>query len=270
MPEGDTVFLAATRLRTALAGRPLIRSDFRVPRWATVDLAGRRVTAVVSRGKHLLFRFDAGLTLHTHYRMQGSWHLYRRGERWRGPGFQARVVLENDAFVAVGFRLPVVDVIETAREADVVGHLGPDPLGDDWDAGEALRRLVADPARPIGDVVFDQRVIAGPGNVYRCEVCFLRGVHPDTPVGAVAEPARVVDLVKRLLDANRATGSQITTGDARPGRERWVYGRAGEPCRRCGAPIRRREAGPDRLDRVTYWCATCQPVAGLPIATQPR
>jgi endonuclease-8 len=259
VPEGDTVFLAGRRLHAALAGNVLRRTDFRVPRLATVDLAGRRVREVASHGKHLLFRVDGGVTLHTHYRMEGSWHLYRPGERWRGAGWQVRAVLETEAWVAVGFRLAVLELVPSAHEAEIVGRLGPDPLSPAWDAGEALRRLLADPERAIGDVLLDQRVIAGPGNVYRCEVCFLRGLDPWTPVGRVREPAALIALVKRLFDANRDLGSQITTGDPRPGHTHWVYGRAGQPCRRCATPIRRRDAtpGPDG-ERTTYWCPRCQ------------
>src|SRR5207249_11923439 len=135
--------------------------------------------------------------------------------------------------------LGVVELLPTTREDDVIGHLGPDPLGGDWNAEEAIRRLAADPARAIGDALLDQRVMAGPGNIYRCEACFLRGLHPNMPVGSVQDLSAVVDLMKRLMEANRATGRQITTGDARRGRDRWVYGRAGRRCRRCGTAIRR-------------------------------
>jgi endonuclease-8 len=263
MPEGDTVHLAATRMHAALAGRELVRTDFRVPRYATLDLSGRRVEEVVSRGKHMLLRIAGGVTIHTHYRMDGAWHLYRHGERWRGLGVHVRAVLENSAWQAVGFRLPVLDVLPTEREAEVIGHLGPDPLAPDWDADEALRRLLADPQRPLSEALLDQRVIAGIGNVYRCEICFLRGVDPWTPVGAVRDPAAMVGLVKRLFEANRKIGSQITTGDLRPGQERYVYARGGAPCRRCRSPISRKAAaeGPDG-ERVTYWCPHCQPRFG--------
>jgi endonuclease-8 len=260
MPEGDTVHLAAARMRAALAGRKLTRTDFRVPRYATLDLSGRRVDDVIARGKHMLIRLDHGVTIHTHYRMDGAWHLYRHGERWQGPAWQVRAVLENANWTAVGFRLPVLDVLRTADEAEVVGHLGPDPLGPDWDPDEALRRLLADPERSISDALLDQRVMAGPGNVWRCEICFLRGVDPWMPVGSLRDPAALVSLTKRLFEANRTAGSQITTGDLRPGYERWVYGRAGAPCRRCRTPIQRKVAAPDiEGDRVTYWCPRCQP-----------
>jgi endonuclease-8 len=267
MPEGDTVHLAAARLDRALAGQPLLATDFRLPRLATADLAGPVVRAVAARGKHLFVRTDAGLTVHSHLRLQGAWHLYRPGQAWAPPGHDVRVVLRTRPWVAVGYRLPVCELLETRREAEVVAHLGPDPLGDDWDPDEAVRRLRGQPGRPIGTALLDQGAIAGPGNVYKCEVCFLGGVNPWTPVGQVPDLPGLVDLLARLMAANRATGSQITTGDRRPGRTSWVANRTGQPCRRCGTPIRRgAQAGNDRAgddsQRPTWWCPTCQPAAG--------
>ena len=258
MPEGDTVHLAARRLHRAFAGTVLVKSHFRVPRYATSDLGGRRVVEVVARGKHVLFRLEGNTTLHTHYRMEGSWHLYRHGERWRGPDFQVRAVLTNDGWVAVGFRLPVIDLLDTDREDEVVGHLGPDPLGPDWDAQVAAVNLAREADREIGDALLDQRLIAGPGNVYKSEVLFLAGTHPRERVADV-DVDRIVGLVERLMQANRSTGSQITTGVARPGQEHWVYGRLRQPCRRCGTPIERGQQHAPGGERVTYWCPTCQP-----------
>ena len=263
MPEGDTVFLAATRLDRALGGRVLTRTDFRVPRYSTVDLSGRSMHEVASRGKHLLFRIGDDVTLHTHFQMDGTWHIYPRGEGWRQPGHEARVVLETEPYVAVGFRLPVVEVLDRSEEERVVGHLGPDLLGPDWDPDEATRRLSADPTRPIGDALLDQTVMAGLGNVYRSEICFLLGLDPMTPVGQVPDPARVVDRSRATIYANRATGNQITTGDTRPGRTHWVYGRGGEPCRRCGTRIERTHEGSAGLERVVYRCPRCQPAARI-------
>ena len=258
MPEGDTVYLAATRLHRALAGLELLQTDFRVPRYATVDLSGRAVSGVTSRGKHMLFRLSEDVTIHTHFKMEGAWDLYRTGERWRNPSSQARLVLRTSPWVAVGFRLPVIEVLPTDREDDAVGHLGPDPLRS-WDADEALRRLRTAGARPVGEALLDQALIAGLGNVYKSEICFLRGLHPDIPVDAVEDLEAVVSLAERLLDANRSTGRQITTGDSRRGRTSWVYGRAGEACRRCGTPIQKKLQPSYGMDRVTYWCPSCQP-----------
>ena len=259
MPEGDTVYLAATRLQGALAGHVLTKTDFRVPQYATLDLSGSKVLEVVPRGKHLLFRIQGGVTLHTHYKMEGSWHLYRHGEKWRGPAFQVRAVLETEDFVAVGFQLAVVEVLDTASEAEVVGHLGPDPLGADWDVDRVVTAMRERADDAIGTVLLDQRVLAGPGNVYKCEICFLAGLHPWTKVAEVQDLRQVAKLAERLMKANRTTGNQITTGDLRPGRQRWVYGRSGKGCFRCGTQILKADQEGYGGDRVTYWCPTCQP-----------
>lgn len=250
------MYLAATRLNAALAGQTLVKTDFRVPRFATVDLSGRRICEVAARGKHLLFRIQDGVTLHTHFMMDGVWQLYRPGARWRAPAFRARAVLETPPWVAVGFRLAVTELIPTPGEHEVVGHLGPDLLGPDWDPLEAVRRLQERGDWPLGEALLDQTVMAGIGNVYKCEVCWLRGLDPWLRVAEVGDLKGVVGLAKRLIEANRTTGSQVTTGDLRRGRGQWVYARAGRPCRRCGTPIRRHQEGGER---VTYWCPHCQP-----------
>lgn len=260
MPEGDTVFLAGTRLRRALAGQVLTRTEFRVPRYATTDLSGRRLEEIVIRGKHLLFRIEGGLSLHTHFKMEGSWHLYRPREPWRGPSHQVRVILGTEPWTAVGFRLPVIDLVQTADEDDLVGHLGPDPLSNSWDEEEALRRIQAHPDVTIANALLDQTLMAGLGNVYKSEVCFLRGVHPETLIRDLEDLPALIKLGARMLRANRTTGNQVTTGIDRPGRRQWVYGRGDEPCRRCGTPIRRSGGGIGE-ERVTYWCPRCQPAA---------
>lgn len=258
MPEGDTVFRAARRLHAALAGKVLTRSDFRVPAFATLDLVGRTVDEVVPRGKHLLHRIG-DLTVHSHLKMEGRWDVYAPGERWRRPAHQARVVLDAEDVSTVGFTLGVLEVVPRDQESEVVGHLGPDLLGPDWDADRALANLTADPERPIGLALLDQRVLAGLGNVYRNELCFLRGVLPTRPVGQVADPARVIALSHRLITMNRDRSNRVTTGVDRPGRRFWVYGRAGKPCLRCGTPVRRGELGDSELTlRDTYWCPRCQ------------
>ena len=259
VPEGDTVFLAASRLNAAIGGKRLLRTDFRVPAFATSDLSGHVLTEVVSRGKHLLFRTEGEITLHTHFKMDGRWDLYRPGEPWAGPTHHVRVVLTTESHVAVGSRLGVTELIPTAREHEVVGHLGPDVLGPDWDPDEVLTRFLDQPERAIGEALVDQRVMAGPGNVYRNEVCFLRGLDPRTPVRAVPDLPRLIDLMKRLMEANRWTGNQITTGDTRRGRRHWVYGRAGQPCGRCGTLLRAEPGEPSTAERSTFWCPRCQP-----------
>ena len=260
MPEGDTVWLAGRRLHDALAGHRLVGTDFRVPQLATTDLTGRVVCEVVSRGKHLLTRIDDDLTLHTHFRMDGTWHLYRPGDRWRGgPDWQVRVVLSTDQWQAVGYRLPVVDLIARGDEHRVVGHLGPDILGSDWDLDEALRRLAADPDREIGEALLDQRNLAGIGNLYKAESLFLARLSPWRRVGDVPDLAGVVENARRLLTINRRHPAQVTTGINRRGQEHWVYERNGKPCRRCRTMVQVAKQGAAPFDRLTYWCPTCQP-----------
>ena len=263
MPEGDTVWLTASRLHDALAGRVLTTSDLRVPQLATVSLVGQTVLEVVARGKHLLARTDAGLSLHSHLLMDGAWRVFRAGERWTGgPGHQVRVVLGNAESTAVGYRVHEVAIVPSAREDELVGHLGPDTLGPDGDAGEAVRRLLARPEREIGPALLDQRNLAGVGNLYKSEALFLRGIAPWTLVGDVADLPALVTLARRLLEANKHRWEQVTTGDARRGRQHWVFERSGAACRRCGTRIESAEQAeadhPERA-RLSYWCPRCQP-----------
>lgn len=262
MPEGDTVWLAARRLHDALAGAPLTHTDFRVPTLATADLSGETVLDVVSRGKHLLIRTDAGHTVHTHFRMDGTWHLYRAGARWTGgPEWQVRAVLANAQWQAVGYRLPVLELIRTTDEQTVVGHLGPDLLGPDWDIDVALARLRARPDREIGPALLDQRNLAGIGNLYKAETLYLSGITPWTAVGDVPDLDAVVRRAHRLLHANKTHWQQTTTGNLRRGEDHWVFERAGRPCRRCGTPITAAmQAEPEQpaYARISYWCARCQ------------
>src|SRR6266480_3269702 len=214
MPEGDLVWLTARRLHEALAGRVLTRSDVRVPRYATTDLTGRAVTECVARGKHLLIRVEGGVTVHTHLRMDGSWRIRPARDRI-APSHRIRLVLANDTWQAVGYQLGVVEILPTAREAGIVGHLGPDLLGPDWDPAEAARRLRAAPARAVGEALLDQRNLAGIGNLYKAEVLFLRGVSPWRPVREVAGLDALVTLAHRLLAANAGRAGQVTTGSLR-------------------------------------------------------
>lgn len=260
VPEGDTVWLVAKRLHDALAGRDLTRTDFRVPSLATTDLTDRSVLEVVARGKHLLTRIEGGLTVHSHLRMDGRWHLHRPGQRWTGgPGWQVRVVLSNDEWDAIGYRLPVLELVETAREDAVVGHLGPDLLDPAFDRDEALRRLGSDPHPEIGQALLDQRNLAGIGNLYKAESLFLRRTSPWTPVAEVDDLGALVDTARRLLDANKAHAAQTTTGDPRAGRNHYVFERSRRPCLRCGTPVASAMQGVAPYDRITYWCPTCQP-----------
>jgi endonuclease-8 len=258
MAEGDTVFATAVRLHEALAGQTLTRTDFRVPRFATADLSGHVVREVVPRGKHLLVRTDGGVSVHSHLGMEGAWRLYGSGERWRERAFEVRGVLETNRRVAVGHRLRRLEVLRTSRESAVLRDLGPDVLAPGWDPAEAARRLIATPEREVGDALIDQSVMAGPGNVYRSEVCFLAGVDPRISVGSVPDPVGLVDLMRSLMERNRGGGRRVTTDDRRAGHELWVYGRLGRPCRRCGTPIRSFMQG-GRAERVAYICPRCQP-----------
>ena len=257
MPEGDAVWQTAQRLHQALAGRVLTRSDFRVPRYATTDLKGRLVTEAVSRGKHLLIRTGDGITVHTHLRMDGSWRVRPARDRVANS-HRIRLILANTEWQAVGYQLGVVDVLHTASEHRVVGYLGPDLLGPDWDPAEAERRLGADPARPVGEALLDQRNLAGIGNVYKAELLFLRGINPWRPVGDVADIDALVGLARRMLDANKERSGMVTTGVARRGEQTWVYGRAGRPCRRCGTLVKSADQGRNPEERITYWCPRCQ------------
>jgi endonuclease-8 len=259
VPEGDTVWLAARRMNAALAGATLRRGELRVPRLATVDLAGAGVREVVSRGKHLLVRLTDDRTLHTHFRMDGSWHLYRPGTRWHGgPGHAIRAVLATDDWECVGYRLHDIAVVPTTEEDSLVGHLGPDVLGPDWDLEEALHRLRSHPDEQIGVALLDQRNLAGIGNIYKVESLFLCGVHPWARVADTPDLAGLVERARTLMWANREHPEQSTTGILRRGEDHWVAGRKGRPCRRCGTTILLGEQGPETQERVTWWCPRCQ------------
>lgn len=265
MPEGDTVFLTGRRLDEALAGQVLVRADLRHPALATVNLTGRTVRGVATVGKHLLTRFDNGNTLHSHLRMDGSWHLYRPGRPWRGgPVHDIRVIMAVADRVAVGYRLHDLALVPTSREDRLVGHLGPDLLHPAWGAelaAAAVARLTARPEREIGLALLDQTVMAGVGNLYRAEVCFLLGVSPWTPV-AMVDAAAAVDLAHTLLERNAWRPEQSTTGELGRGAQHWVYGRQGRPCLRCRTPVvSARQADPRSpvYERTVYFCPSCQP-----------
>lgn len=261
MPEGDTVWLVCQRLDDALSGDVLTRSDFRVPQLATTDLVGRRVLQTVPRGKHLLTRIEGGITLHTHLRMDGSWHLYRPGVRWGGgPDHRIRLILSTAGWDAIGYRLHDVELLETAREDDVVGHLGPDVLDPaGFDADEAVRRLREQPEREIGQALLDQRNLAGIGNLYKAEALFVERLSPWTGVSDVPDLDAVVRTAARLIGRNKGHASQSTTGDSGRDRQHYVFERGGKPCRRCGEPVATAMQGDPPYDRITYWCLRCQP-----------
>lgn len=250
MPEGDTVWHTAAVLRERLVGGTLTRCDVRVPRFATVDLTGRVVDEVLSRGKHLFIR-TGDASIHSHLKMDGSWRVGNRSVR---VDHRARIILETDSVRAVGVDLGVLEILDRERDGDAVAHLGPDLLGDDWDPALAAANLTADPGRPIAEALLDQRLLAGVGNVYCNELCFLSGHLPTAPVRDIADPHRLVSRARDMLWLNRFRWNRCTTGDTRAGRQLWVYGRSGQPCRRCGTRINLDDSG----DRVTYWCPSCQ------------
>jgi endonuclease-8 len=258
MPEGDTVWRTARHLHEALAGRPLTRTDFRVPAFATVDLSGEIVDEVVSHGKHLLIRTHKH-SIHSHLKMEGAWHVYRLGSPWRRPGHSARAVLENAEWQTVGYSLGILEVLDRADEHEAIGYLGPDLLGPDWDLDEAVRRLGDDPGRPIFLALLDQRNVAGFGNEYVNELLFLMGLLPTRPVGEVRDLRRLVSKGQRMLDINKARVDRSFTGSARSGEDRWVYNRERARCRRCGTPLRSGKLG-DRptAERDVFWCPSCQ------------
>jgi endonuclease-8 len=255
MPEGDTVWLTAHRLDQALAGQALTVADLRVPQLATVDLRDDEVTQVLARGKHLLTRLGSGRTLHSHLRMDGSWYLTAAGRRpHRHPEHMIRAQLGNREWLATGYRVHDLRLVLTEHEDELVGHLGPDLLGDDWDPEHAVANLLTAPGRPIAEALLDQRNLAGIGNMYKSETLFIERVDPWAPTGSVPDLPALVSTAQRLLRANRDHPEQSTTGSTLRGTQHWVYGRRGEACRRCRSAIRYAEQG----ERSTYWCPTCQ------------
>lgn len=277
MPEGDTIFRAARSMGRALIGKPItgFRSNYPLLTRFHDDtpLTGQTVDRVESRGKWLLIHFSGGATLVTHMLMNGSWHLYRHGERWRKPGRDMRIVLENREYQAVAFTVPVAHIYTAqalAREKRIPPP-GADVLSDDFDPEAAAERVRSCAQEEIGDVLLDQQVMAGVGNVFKSEVCFVEGVNPFCLVASLSDQqvGALIHSSKKLVAANilEDSGERIVTyrGQQRrsthrssPQESLWVYGRSGLPCRRCGDLIRRRIQGPDA--RVTFWCQTCQPM----------
>lgn len=277
MPEGDTIFRAARTLHRALAGKPVVRFETVLAQLSRVDddapIAGRTVERVRSLGKHLLVELSGDLVLRTHMRMNGSWHVYRPGERWQRPRAAMRVVVETADFQAVAFDVPVAEFRTRdalARDPAVAG-LGPDLLDPGFDEAEAVARLRARGALAVGEALVDQRALAGIGNVFKSEVCFAERVHPFTPVSALDDGTllRLVRTAGRFLGMNvleASSGRVVTDNGLRrtthrgdPSARLWVYGRNGEPCRACGERVVLERRGLDA--RSTYFCPRCQVVA---------
>jgi endonuclease-8 len=273
MPEGDTIFRAARTLHRALAGHPVVEFTSMFPALNRVHddapLTGRTVERVRSAGKHLLMEFSGGLVLRTHMRMNGSWHIYRHGERWQRPRRDMRIIVSTDTFDAIGFNIPDAEIIRAAAidRHDELRKLGPDLLADDFDESEAVRRIRARADAAIADVLLNQRVLAGIGNVYKSEVLFACRVSPFAPVADLtdAQIELLVSTARRFLRTNVSetlplmttyVGYRKTTRRDDPKERLWVYGRARLPCRRCGTPISISKKGKDA--RLTYWCSRCQ------------
>lgn len=275
MPEGDTIFRAARTLHRALAGRVVTRFVSVLPHLTRVHedtpLTGRLIDGVEARGKHLLMSFAGELVLRTHMRMHGSWHIYRPGERWRRPRRSMRIIVATDLYEAVAFDVPVAELVSRAALArdPALSALGPDLLSDAFDEREALARLRLRHAWTLGDALLDQRALAGIGNAFKSEICFACRVHPTTHVGTLSDDQllTVVRTARAQLRANVPDpaapglvawhGRRRTTGLADPRATLWVYGRGGQACRRCGAPVASAPLGEGA--RLTYWCPVCQP-----------
>jgi endonuclease-8 len=253
MPEGDTVFRTAALLREALVGKTLTGCDVRVPRYATVDLSGHLVDEVLSRGKHLFIRVGPA-SIHSHLKMDGSWRISPRGV----PAHKIRILLRAPDVTAAGIDLGVLEILDRDHDQDAVAHLGPDLLGEDWDPRVAAANLVADPDRGLAAALLDQRILAGVGNVYANELCFIFGRRPLSTVATLSDPLRVAIRAREMLWANRLRRDRTTTGNSRSGQQLWVYGRAGQPCRRCGTRVARAEPVGGSQDRISYWCPHCQ------------
>lgn len=277
MPEGDTIFRTARALGRALAAKPVtgFRSTFPLLTRFHEDtpLTGQTVEQVESRGKWVLIHFSGGGTLATHMLMSGSWHIYRPGERWQQPRINMRIVVENSNYLAVGFRVPVAKMLKPEELARTARIPAPaiDVLSEAFDAREVSRRLQAHTSEEIADVLLHQEVMAGVGNVFKSEICFVTAVNPFCKVAALSadQVQGLIAASQRLVAVNviEDSGDMIvtyggrqrrTTHESDPGASLWVYGRNGEPCRRCGERIRRRIQGPDA--RVTFWCRVCQPM----------
>lgn len=268
MPEGDSVLQLSNRLQF-MAGREVTGCSVRVPRYATVHLDGMVCERVWPYGKHLFMQFDQTI-VHTHLKMEGTWAIHYAGDRWRKPGHTARIVLQlanapRDIEV-VGHQLGFVDIYPADQYHQRIAHLGPDILDPDWDREEVLRRLNNRPQRAIGAALLDQKVVAGIGNEYRAEACFLTGVHPATPVAEV-DTSRILDISRRIMWANRTSPVRVTTGVRRAGETTYVFGRNRKRCRRCGTFITKGalggvDAGGDEgeLERIIWWCPHCQPL----------
>lgn len=278
MPEGDTIFRTARTLSRALDGKVVTRFRTVLANLARVDddapIEGRRIEGVEARGKNLLIGLSGGLYLRTHMRMNGAWHVYRHSSKWQSPRSSMRVLLETSDWLAVAFDVPVAEFLTASqlRRHPDLSRIGPDLLSAEFDEAEAIRRLRARSGIPIAEAILNQRVVAGIGNEYKSEVLFLAGVDPFEMVGALDDEAlgSVLAIGRSLLRDNvidplgeRAVvyrGLRRTTRRLNGAERRWVYGRSGKPCRKCGEAVKMKKMGLDA--RLTFWCPVCQPRRG--------
>ena len=265
MPEGDTLHQAAAKLRV-LEGQRIHRvaGSHRAVIAHGKRLTDHLVATVRARGKHLVVAFEHGWSLRTHLQMTGTWHRYRPGERWRTSAGKARVILESPEWVAVCFAAPTVQIAPDADVDAVLDRLGPDLIHDDVEWAVVIDRARTTDAATVADLLLDQTVMAGIGNVYKSETLYLERLHPTTPIGVFDDATlrRVGQRARRLLVANKDRPNRSTTGRRGPDANLWVYGRAGKPCRRCRTTIEM--DGLPAGERLTYWCPRCQPLAESP------
>ncbi|HZR21983.1 MAG TPA: DNA-formamidopyrimidine glycosylase family protein [Vicinamibacterales bacterium] len=264
MPEGDTILMAARALHRALAGHLVTRFESALVQITRVAedqrVIGRTIESVTARGKHLFIQLSGGLVLHTHMRMNGSWHIYPVGARWRRPHRDMRVIIGTARAVAVGFNIPVAELL-TARELDrhdSLRALGPDLLADDVDVAEVMRRMREHNRDPIAEVLLNQRVAAGIGNVFKSEILFLGGIYPFSRTADVADEQldALIAIARKVMAVSVKLGQRTTRSSLNPAERLWVYGRGGKPCFKCGTPIHAKKTGLDA--RLTYWCPRCQ------------
>jgi len=265
MPEGDTILMAARALHRALAGHRVVRFESVLAQITRVAedqrVIGRTIESVTARGKHLLMQFSGGLVLHTHMRMNGSCHIYPAGARWRRPHRDMRIVVGTDRATAVGFNIPVAELL-TTRELErheALRALGPDLLSDDVDVADVMRRMREHDRDPIAEVLLNQRVAAGIGNVFKSEILFLGGIDPLTATVRLADEQleALIAIARKVMAVSVKIGQRTTRSSLNPADRLWVYGRGGKPCFKCGTAIRARKTGIDA--RLTYWCPRCQP-----------
>lgn len=274
MPEGDTIYRAARTLNRALAGQTVTEFESVLPKLSRVDcdkgIVGRIVQQVESQGKWLLMRFSGDLVLLTHMLMSGSWHIYRRKEKWRLPRYRMRIVMATQQITAVAFDLQIAEfhTPDSLIRRRGFATLGPSLLSDDFNSETAAVRLMEDTGLEVGEALLKQSVLAGIGNVFKSEVCFAAGVHPFRKMSSLTkeEASNLVAIARKYLQANVTDtsdnqivtygGLRRTTSRSNPHERLWVYKRAGEPCRRCGSPIESRKQGCDA--RITFWCSECQ------------